>query len=341
MVEKDYKAALDQCWQLRREKKFREAELLLNEALAEQPATSFEHKILKANLADVILRQGNAKEAREMALEVLGEDSRQVAALTVLGMATLEMKKPDEAAENLQKAYDLSPNPFRAGRLARAYELSGSIDKALTTLKNALQQYPEDSYLLKQYISLQERASKDFKKSGSDMQQVLPDQVDEEDFLRYAEIMKAKLNNIDPAKATEQLQKVIKVGKRKNNPHLHLLLGDLLRKTGNEGGALEAYHQARELEPQNMLALSKLLYTYRRLGRTEEAWPLLKLLLYHRPADKTAKASLLKDAVELKKTKETALFFEELLEKYPQRKDFYGAIRKLKQAAENTDKEQL
>jgi len=341
MPEKDYKTKLDQSWQLRRDKKFREAELLLYEAMDEHSATSFEYKTLKANLADVILRQGNAKEAKTIALEVLDEDPRQVTALTVMGIAALEMNAPDEAVENLQKAYDLAPNPFRAGRLARAYELNAGIDKALVTLKDALQQYPDDHYLLKQFSSLEKRAGKASTTNDSDMRQVLPEQIDEENFIPYAENMKVKLNNIEPEKAVEQLEKILKIGKRKNNPHLHILLGDLLRKTGNEDGALEAYRQARELDPQNMLALSQLLYTYRRVGRKEEAWPLLKLLLYHRPADKTAKSSLLKDAVELGKTQETARFFEELLEKYPQRKEFYGAIRKLKQAADKSDEELL
>jgi cytochrome c-type biogenesis protein CcmH/NrfG len=85
------------------------------------------------------------------------------------------------------------------------------------------------------------------------------------------------------------------------------------------------------------LAISQLLYSLRRLGRHEEAWPLLKLVLMQRPGDVTAKSSLLKDAVELGKEQETVLFFEELLQKYPQRKELYGAIRKLQNAAARKD----
>ena len=120
------------------------------------------------------------------------------------------------------------------------------------------------------------------------------------------------------------------MGRRKANPHLHLLLGDLRRKAGDETGAAAAYAQAWELDPENLLALSQLLFSYRRLGRKEEAWPLLKRLLYHRPGDKTAKASLIRDALDLGKEEEAVLFFEELLQRYPHHKEFYGAIRKLK-----------
>ncbi len=337
MAKIDFKEILDQSWQLRREKKFSEAEMLIHEALGGQLPGSFEHNVLKANLADVQLRQGNTATARETALEVLEKMPKQVTALTVLGMVALENRETAEAVENLQKAYDYAPNPFRAGRLARALELDGKVEDALTVLHEALQKYPRDSYLLKQYNTLQEKLTANSGKA--DKNRFFSDEVEENNFILYAEQMKAKLKNMEPGEAASQLQKIIKVGKRKENPHLHLLLGNLFRKAGDENAALEAYQKARELDPKNLLALSQLLFTYRRLDKKEESWPLLKLLLDHRPDDKTAKASLLKDAVELGREKEAAEFFEELLQKYPHRKELYGALRKLKKAAENKQEE--
>ena len=148
--------------------------------------------------------------------------------------------------------------------------------------------------------------------------------------------LEASLKNLDPLDAAAELQRIVSVGKGKESPELYLLLGDRLQKAGDEAAALEAFRKARELDPKNMPAVSQLLCSLRRLDQKEEAWPLLKLLLYHHPGDQTAKALLLKDAVELGKENETALFFEELLKKYPQRKELYAAIRKLKQAAPPT-----
>ena len=338
MPGKDFKEIIDQSWQLRREKRYREAELLLHEALTEHSPGSFAYNQLQANLADVLQRQGNTAEAREVALEVLDKDPAQVTALTVLGLAALENKQAGEAAENLQKAYTKAPNPFRAGRLARALELQGKLQEAVEILREALQSAPNDSYLLKQHSALQKKlvAKEPQQRQKKTLpEDILPGDIKEDDFNAYAEQMRAKLEKLDPAEAASQLQKIIKVGKRKENPQLHLLLGNLLREAGNEKAAAEAYQKARELDPENLLALSQLLYSYRRLGRKEEAWPLLKLLLYHRPWDKTAKASLLKDAVDLGKEQETVRYFEELLQKYPERKEFYGAIRKLMKAAES------
>ncbi|NLY37879.1 MAG: tetratricopeptide repeat protein [Firmicutes bacterium] len=327
---KDYKSVLRQSWQLRRDKRFPEAELVLHEALADYSDGGFEHNLLKANLADVLLRQGNRAAARKLALEVLEKQPSQVTALMVLGLAALEEKVTAEAVENLAKAYRLAPSPYRAGRLARALELDGRIEQALAVLQEALQENPGDSYLRQQYGTLKEKAAAAAASDPAATESPRAAEAAEEDFLAYAAQMKEKLKGLEPAEAAAQLQKIIKVGRRKANPHLHLLLGDLRRKAGDETGAAAAYAQAWELDPENLLALSQLLFSYRRLGRKEEAWPLLKRLLYHRPGDKTAKASLIRDALDLGKEEEAVLFFEELLQRYPHHKEFYGAIRKLK-----------
>lgn len=340
MAKKDCKEIIDQSWQLRRKKQFLEAEMLLHEELANYTSGSFEHNMIKANLADVLQRQGNLTEARQTALEVLEKDPRQVTALTVLGMAALENKQAGEAVENLQKAYQIAPNSFRAGRLARALELDDKAQEAVRVLREALQNNPDDSYLFKQHNTLQKKLKPKESHAGNENplpEDILPGEIKEDDFIPYAEQMRAKLEKLEPSEAASQLQKIIKVGRRKENPHLYLLLGDLLRKSGDENRAADAYLKARELEPDNLLALSQLLYSYRRMGRKEEAWPLLKLLLYHRPGDKTAKSSLIRDAIDLNKTRETVRFFEELLQKSPQRKELYGAIRKLVKAAESEE----
>ncbi len=308
--------------------------MLLHESLETQPAGSFAHRVLKANLADVLMQRGSASEARSTALEVLEEDPDQTIALTVLGMLALDKKQYSEAVENLKKAYHLVPSGYRAGRLARAHELNSNPEKALQVLREALQNNPRDGFLLRQYSNLEKKQAKT-EQGKAAVESHLPGlaDLDEEDYLPYAEQIKFKLKNTEPAQAVGDLQKLIKVGKRKNNPYLHLLLGDLQREAGNEEAAVLAYRQARDLDPQNLLAISQMLYSLRRLGRHEEAWPLLKLVLLHRPGDVTAKSSLLKDAVELGKENETELFFEELLQKYPQRKELYGAIRKLQNSA--------
>jgi predicted Zn-dependent protease len=280
------------------------------------------------------MQKQNRTEARKMALEVLAEDPDQAVALSVLGMIALEKKEFAEAIENLEKANRLTPSGYRAGRLARAYELNGKPLKALEVLDEALRQNPRDGFLLRQYNSLRDKTTDQARiADNSDNLALSPkSDIDEDDHLPYAEQIRAKLQNLDAAEAVKQLEKLIKIGKRKNNPYLHLLHGDLLREAGDEEAAMQAYSRARELDPQNMIALSQLLFSLRRLERKEEAWPLLKLLLYHRPGDVTAKSSLIKDALSLGKEKETLLFFEELLHKYPERKELYGTIRKLHNA---------
>jgi len=338
-VPEDYKTIIDKCWQLRRAKRFTEAELLLQENLENFTAGSFAHRVLKANLADVLLQQGDKKAAHETALQVLAEDPDQAIALTVIGLIELDQKQYSEAIENLKKAFELVPGGYRAGRLARAYELTGDLEKALSVLNEALKHNPRDGFLLRQHNKLKQKAAVKMPLEG-DQGQSEPPAVnipEEKDHFPYAEQMRARLQGLEPSEAAAQLQKAIKVGERKLNPYLYLLLGDLHREAGYEEEAVKAYRQAYELDTQNTQALSQYLFALRRSGRKKEAWPLLKELLDRRPDDVTAKSSLLKDAGELNKEKEAAAFFEELLEKYPDRKELFGAIRKMQKAIEHKE----
>lgn len=334
-VSNSYKKIIERCWQLRKERRLAEAELLLHEELEKYASDSFAYRLLKANLADLLLQRSDNAAARNTALEVLADDPDQVVALTVLGLVALNKKEYAEAVENLKKAYALFPGGYRAGRLARAYELNNEAEKAVDVLNDALLKNPRDGYLLRQLNSIREKTAEGEGTAGINKEQPLPSVsgVDEDEYFPYAEQMRVRLNKFLPAEAVEQLQKVLKIGGRKSNPYLWLLFGDLQRKAGDAEAALEAYHEARTLDPQNPLALSHYVYALRRLRRLDEAWPLLKELLLSRPLDVTAKSSLLKDAGDLNREEEAALFFEELLQKYPERKEYYGAIRKLREAS--------
>ena len=337
----NHREIIDKSWRLRREKRFAEAEMLLHDALTEVPENSYSYRLLKANLADILFHSGNHSEARKAALEVLASDPDNASALTVVGMVALDMKEPAEAIENLQKAYGIMPSSFRAGRLARAYELDNDFSRAIDLLAEVLRKNPRDNYLLNQYRALEKKAADKQNRSDSgSTNPALEAEIEEEDFLPYAEKIRARLQKLEPTDGIEQLQKLIRIGRRKTNPYLYILLGDLLRQASDEEAAFNAYKQAHELDSQNLLALSQLIYSYRRLGNKEEAWPLLKLLLYKRPGDVTAKSSLLKDADEMGKEEEARIFFEELLQKYPQHKELYGAIRKLKKAVKPDRKDE-
>lgn len=338
-MHEDYKTIIDKCWQLRRAKRFTEAELLLQESLENFTAGSFAHRVIKANLADVLLQKGDKKAAHETALQVLAEDPDQAIALTVMGLIALDQKQYSEAIENLKKAFELVPGGYRAGKLARAYELTGNLEKALSVLSKALEHNPRDGFLLRQHNKLKQKAAVEMPAAKGQDQSKPPavSTPEEKDHFPYAEQMRAKLQGLEPSVAAAQLQKAIKVGERKFNPYLYLLLGDLYREAGDEEIAVKAYRQAYELDTQNAQALSQYLFALRRCGRKKEAWPLLKELLNRRPDDVTAKSSLLKDAGELNKEEEAVSFFEELLEKHPERKELFGAIRKMHRAIKHKE----
>ncbi len=369
-MSRDYiTAVVKECWELRRGGRLREAELKLYEALEDYPGND----LLEANLADVLLRQGDTYKARDIALRVLERNPRQIMALTVLGEAALKQGEAEEALENLNRAYELSPSSYRAGRLAAACKFAGREEQALQILKSALQEAPEDKYLQKQYTLLKESLKKQgthpstFESPEGEYEQdehegypgepdpfprVSPgdkevktwrSDTEQETFLKdetsfaYAQHIKEQLKHLEPEKAAVELKKLIKVGSRKENPHLQVLLGELLRHVQYDWEAAEAYKKARELNPEDKFALTQETYCYRRLGKKEDAWPLLKTLLYRSPQDKVARSVFLKDAEELNRVDEAVEFVSQLLDKYPHRGELYGLIKKLQKRKKQSE----
>ncbi len=315
-------------WALLKEKRFSQGELLLREKMQQFPPGTAENTLIKANLADILLRQGKLQEARETAMEALFENPNQVRALTVLGLVSLQRKDSDEAIDHLEKAYRLKRNAYQAGRLARAYEAAGSEKQALAVLREALEESPRDQFLLKQYTRLRKKCG-----PAAERDELLSRfSAEEETSLLYAEYIEGNLQKLGPEKAAAELERIMKVGKRSSNPHLNILMGNYRRRLKQEQEAAQSFRRARELDPDNHHALAQEAFCYRRLAEKEKSWPLLKMLLSREPGNSTVKSTFVKDAAELGKRDEAVHFLEELLDSFPHHKELYGSINKLKKS---------
>ncbi|GEM_PF-893257 len=351
----EIRAIVKESWKLRRAKQLKEAELKLYEALEKYPENPF----LEANLADIYLRQGRLSDARDTSFQALEKNSRQAMALTVLGEIALQEKNAAEAVENLKQAYAITPHPYRGGRLARAYELAGDKGKALAVLQHALEDNPGDTYLRRQYNRLQKELAADGSQEqpatgaptpgrshsapaistgetsaapagqGRSPGKEAAGEEEDDTSPAYAEKLREQLSSLEPGRAAAQLEKISRIGRRMENPHLQTLLGDFFRLAGNDEKAAQAYKKARELDPEQQFAASQEAFCYRRLGNNEAAWPLLKRVLEKTPGDKPALSSLIKDAGELGRLQEAIDFLAELVNQHPQHKELYGYIKKL------------
>ncbi len=335
---------MQESWTLRSAGRLREAELKLYEAMTLQPDDSY----LAANLADVCLRQGRHSEARSLSLQALEKQPRQALALTVLGQVALLEHDFAEAVANLEQACAIGFRPFRAGLLARAYEESEKPEKALQVLQEALKKYPDDVYLHRQRNRLQQERAAAEPPAGPGLPWKEPGDGPGEDKTdgaqsgtlpspgpgheagpAYAEKLREQLSGLEPARAAAQLEKIIRVGKRRHNPALQSLLGELLRQAGDDEKAAQAYRRAREIDPGQLFALSQEAFCLRRLGQKETAWPLLKILLERDPRNQPVRASFLRDAEDLDRLQEAIDFLVDLLNRQPHHKAIHGMIKKL------------
>ncbi|SES73738.1 tetratricopeptide repeat protein [Oceanicella actignis] len=116
-----------------------EAERRLRE-VAEREGASADGDKARVELARLMLRQGRDDEAQKLVEEVLANDPRNEAALTLRASRLIDEDKPEEAIRDLRAALDAAPrNPIILLKLAQAHERNGSRELAMERLGQAVQ----------------------------------------------------------------------------------------------------------------------------------------------------------------------------------------------------------
>jgi len=314
---------LKQVWALRKEGRLEDAALLLVDALDQG-----KHPVLLSNLADVLLTRGHRQEAVRRAEEALQMDPRNDQAHAVLGRAAEAQGLFQQAAEHLKQALELNEREFYVVSLARILEKDGKVGEAIGIMQDWLEQHPEGLRVQK---ALSRLYSKTGKKERSEEVLAL---ASSEDPALYAERIKMRLADLKPEEAIRKLEPLLAVGSRRNNPHLHLLLGDLYRRVEMEEKALCAYREALNLRPDDPYILGQVVYSLRRCGRKEEAWPLLVDLVKRRPQDPVARRCLERDARVLNRVEEACKVVDGLCRSHPGIGELFGLRKRLKKGLE-------
>ncbi len=103
-----------------------------------------------ANVAWAMWRQGNRREAREMADEILAVDARQPLAVAILAEAELEAGRPAEAEKLLQSAFDAAdPHPAILERLAKLRAATDDWTAARDLWEQGARRWPREPRFLR------------------------------------------------------------------------------------------------------------------------------------------------------------------------------------------------
>lgn len=303
--------------------KYREAEKQLREALEDEP----DHPLLMSSLARLYLRQNRLREARILTESVLSMEPEYPQALYVLGEIHVHEDDLEEALRCFRQAARKDPRPYLIQGILKTLRKLGRYDEALETVESAMIRDRDNPRLLKEKALVLDRMKRTHEalQAYERLKELEPD----DPYIPRA-IYNLKSINRPERDVIEELQKVTGLPSRKDNPQLHGLLGEKLKKAGRPGEAASEYGKARELDPHNAYFLKQEGFCRYRLKEYPEAIRLLGEALRKDPTDFRVKTTLGKLYSITGNTAGFITLLEEIVMEHPEQVKLMGTLKGLK-----------
>lgn len=316
----------DQIRSLKQSGRLAEAESLLRAALADRPGDPW----VRVSLADLYMRQGKLLEAEHLAAEVLAERPEHAGALTVLGNLHYRQRAYDQAQTYFDAAVRAGGGEYAAGRLADTLLKQKRFAEALELCRARLEPAPDSPRFLRPLAAAQEGLGQ--REAAAETYRRLLELTPDDQFA-YSRYVRLQTSGADPARASGEVERLLRVGSRERNPHLHMLAGDRKKQAGDLAGALAAYQRALELDPADLYARKQAGFCLSRLERHAEAVAMLEPVVLADPADYYTRNSLLGAARRAGLALDVAGRLREAVVADPSRRPLWALIRRLEQEA--------
>jgi tetratricopeptide (TPR) repeat protein len=312
---------------LKEKGKFSEAEEEIQRELKKNPDQSF----LKMSLADLFLRQDRLAQARILVEEVLSQDPQHPQALTVLGDLFLKQNSPREALECFRQALAREPRDYLVLRSARALKEMRHYAEALAELEKVLVVKPKSFPFLKEKGLVLNKMKKFDQALGAfeKAKEIYP-----ADSFVNTEILRLKSRERPEGQVVKELQKVVSMESKKDDPQMHGLLGQKLKEAGQVREAAAEYQVASSLDPRNLFFLKQEGFCHYRDNNYGEALRCLGEALRRDPTDFRVRNTLEKIYSARGEVKEFLHLLEEILGQHPEQKPLLGTIRRVRKKME-------
>ena len=329
--EEAYPSLADRIRSLKEKGKFAEAEDEIQRELKKNPGQAF----LKMSLADLCLRQDRLAQARILVEEVLSQDPQHPQALTVLGDLFLKQNSPREALECFRQALAREPRDYLVLRSARALKEMRRYAEALGELEKVLVVKPKSVPFLKEKGLLLykmkrfDQALEAFEKAK---------EMSPGDSFVQAEILRLKSRARPEGQVVKELQRVVSMDSKKDDPQMHGLLAQKLKEAGQVREAAVEYRTASSLDPRNLFFLKQEGFCHYRDKNYEEALRCLGEALRRDPADSVVRKTLEKIYAAQGDMDKFLHLLEEILREHPEQKPILGTIRRIRKGVEEGEK---
>lgn len=305
-------------WDYKRERKFKEAEVLLLSAVSHHPADP----ALRASLADVYMRQGKLKEAEMLADEILDLYPHNQDALIVKGNIEYRRRKYGEAEKYFSTAASLG-NSYAKYMLAYTYLRTKEYDKALSIAQEASDS-DDSKYIKIKAMALEGLGELD---KAMDAYKEASEKSPDDTYSRtkYLELRTRALDSKTAAKEMDRMMKV-----KKDDASILSAKAVSLERAGDYKGAALCFEAALEIEPDNMYFVKSAGFKFRKAGEHEKAIEYLRRAFLHNPRDYMVRNALIASYKDLKRPEELIVFLEETVAREPSNSFLWGIINKLK-----------
>ncbi len=307
---------------LRRQGKLEEAERELLEALDEVP----DHPLLRSSLANIYLRQGKLLEAKHLVEQVLLTDPHSSQALVVRGEIAHKEKEFTAALQDFRHAFQSDPRPYLILRIARSLRELKRYSEALETLDNALVTDRGEPRLLKEKALVLNRLQRG--EEALELYEKLRN-LDPLDRFVQKEILRLKGLSRSDDKVIKELQTVVNIPSRRDDPQLRGLLAQKLRAAGQVREAAAEYRTASRMEPENPYFLKQQGFCHYHLGEYDEALECLSSAFRKDSTDFYVKGALEKIYTSQGRLEEFVSLLEEVRLQHPHNVKLLGTIKKL------------
>jgi Flp pilus assembly protein TadD len=132
----------------------------------------------------------------------------------------------------------------------------------------------------------------------------------------------------------KELQKVVSMESKKDDPQMHGLLGQKLKEAGQVREAAAEYRVASSLDPRNLFFLKQEGFCHYRDNNNDEAVRCFGEALRRDPTDFRVRNTLEKIYSARGEVKEFLHLLEEILGQHPEQKPLLGTIRRVRKKME-------
>jgi tetratricopeptide (TPR) repeat protein len=329
--EGDRLSLIERIRSLKEQHRFAEAEEEIRGEMEKKPDQPF----LKASLADLFLRQGRLAEARMLAEEILSQDPQHPQALYVLGEIFLKQNSPKEALECFRQAFARDPRDYLILRAARALKEMGQYARALEELEKVLVVKPRSFPFLKEK-GLVLNKMKEFDQALEAFEKAK--EASPGDSFVETEVLRLKSRERPEGQVVKELQKVVSMESKKDDPQMHGLLAQKLKEAGQLREAAEEYRLASSLAPRNLFFLKQEGYCHYHNKNYEEALRCLEEALRRDHSDWAVRGTLEKIYAARGEMERFLRLLGEILHEHPDHKPILGTIRKIRKKMEEKQK---